>query len=86
MRSLMMHALNRCPGLDNPRGSLDETKDHSEYQNKCGNPKSIPLDPLSVIVPPLRDGSRLRIIESLFENDQAISPILEVVDLAALGV
>jgi hypothetical protein len=73
-----MHALNICPSLNNPRGGLDETKNHREYQNERCHPERILLGSLSVVVPPLRDRSRLRIIERLLENYQAVSSILKL--------
>lgn len=80
-----MCALNRCPSLNNPRGGLDETKDNSKYQDERCDPECVPLDSLSIVIPPLGYSSRFRIIESLFENYQAVSPEFEIVDLAALG-
>jgi hypothetical protein len=67
--------------LERLQKRLNHAENHRDDKDKGCDPESVPLHFLSVILPSLLDGLRLRIIVYLFQYDQAVSPVLETIDM-----
>jgi hypothetical protein len=65
--------------------TLHKAKQYRQAQYKSSDPKRVPLDTLSAIVPPLIDSARFLLIKGLLQNDQTIMPKMELVYLAVFG-
>lgn len=65
---------------------LDEPEEDCEGKNEHSYPERVPLHPVSAIMPPLAKCARGRLIVSLFEDHQPVSPKLEVLGLALTRV
>lgn len=72
----------RLPDLPTTFYTLNDPKYQSTHHQQDSHP--IPRDPFSVIPPPLLERSWTAIIEILFQNNKAIMPEMEVVDLSFL--
>lgn len=78
---------NRVVGQIHLQASFDRLH-HRQKQGKCGknqrndgDPKGKPLRPVAAVMPPLRDGSRGRLIVGLLQHAQSIAPEPEPFDL-----
>lgn len=79
----LMKALNGCPGLNNTRQRLNQSKYNGQQQNQRCDPESVPLHFFAVIVPPLFDGLWLGIIKGLLEDHKTVTPVPELLNLAS---
>jgi hypothetical protein len=75
----------QCHGvlrLHDLKYACDRLYEYCEYQNQSGNPELPPLHRFPIISPPLKWAFWLMAIIRSFEFHEAISPVLEVLDLA----
>ncbi len=61
----LRHTLYCSPCLNQTCYGLKQSKKNREYQNQKGHPEGVPLDLLTIIIPPRRDIVWLRIIKGL---------------------
>lgn len=61
---------------------MEETQVDSKQQNKRYNPKRPPLHFLPIIMPRVTNGPGLRLIESLFQQNNTIFPEVEAASVA----
>ena len=74
-------------GLIRLHSSLDalhQSKEDRQKEDENRNPKSIPLIPVSTIVPPLAEHFRPALIERLLQYDQSIMPELIRLNLSII--
>lgn len=72
--------------LETALDTLDETKNHSEYQNQNRHPECIPLHAVAAIVPPLGKSSWGGVVISVFQDHKTIPPEFELFNLTRFGV
>lgn|ERR1035438_6106005 len=77
-----MLQLLRLRDLQYACNRLYESKYNGEYQNQRSNPEGPPLHRLPIISPPLKRAFWLMAVIRSFEFHEAVSPVLEVLDLA----
>lgn len=65
---------------------LYESKEDGKSQNQHCYPECVPLHPIASVMPPLTKSARSRLIKSLLENHQPVSPEFEMFDLAMASV
>jgi hypothetical protein len=68
--------------LQSSLDALHKAEEDRETKDCDGNPESVPLRPISSVVPELREGGRFRLIESFLQAHQFIAPVLEVYSTA----
>lgn len=69
----------RFPNLPTSLKTLNNSEQNCTNYQYGSNPE--PLYPLPIIIPPLLESPRLRFVEVLFDDNNAVVPILEVSDL-----
>jgi hypothetical protein len=67
--------------LQRPLDALHKAEEKRKEQDKNCNPKCIPLDSLPSVIPPLRHGVRFSGVEDLFQHDETVSPVIELLNL-----
>jgi hypothetical protein len=75
----------RLVHLQRPFDALYQPKKHSQDQHHDRHPESIPLHAIPPVIPPLRERPRPRLVKDLLQDDEAIAPEVEVLDLAVVG-
>jgi hypothetical protein len=81
-RCRMIHLVH----LQSPLQDLHQTKESREQKNQYRHPERAPLRAIASIVPPLMERARARLIKNLFQDDQSVTPILEMLELSIVCV
>lgn len=85
----MTKLIRRCEGLVNlqcPLDSLNEAQDRGNNQHEYRDPKCVPLHAVAPVIPPLPQRFRGRVVVRLLEDDQAVPPVVETLDLSVLAL
>jgi hypothetical protein len=64
--------------------ALHEAKENGQGKNQSSDPKGVPLNTISPIVPPFKQIARLRLVKDLFEDYKPVMPELEMFNLALI--
>lgn len=74
--------MKRLVDLQCPFNVLHHAKEDGQEKNNNSDPEGIPLDTIPSIPPPLRYCSRPRLVESLLQDNQAVVPEVEFLNLS----
>lgn len=74
--------MKRLVDLQCSFNALHHAKEDGQEQDNNSDPKGIPLDTIPSIPPPLRYCCRSRLVESLLQDNQAVVPEVEFLNLS----
>ena len=68
------------PNLHPPFQALHYTKENRRREDQNCHPKGIPLHRVAAVVPPVAQGSRIRLVKRLLEDDKTVMPVVEALE------
>jgi hypothetical protein len=76
----------RLVHLQRTQNNLNKTQKRRDNQDKNGNPEGRPLNTIPPIAPPLPECHRFGIVVRLLQNNKAVSPEVETLDLPVFAL
>jgi hypothetical protein len=78
--------LIRLVHLQHTQNNLNKTQKRRDNQDKNGNSEGRPLNTIPPIAPPLPEYHRFSIVIGLLQNNKAVSPEVETLDLPVFAL